>query len=105
MPYQPVDPAEVLDDPEVKVAVKGLVLETVRYAAYLMQHGDPQVKTSIMRSMLPTIAKGIRSEQADDALRELQEKFEALMAAVAAGNSIPAGRGRRADEVVEDTPE
>lgn len=64
----------VVDDPDVKAAVKALALEAVQVAReQLGPHMAPQVRAAAMRSVLPALIRSLDRERdngADDDLRK-----------------------------------
>jgi hypothetical protein len=96
--------AVVAQDDELRVRVRRLANMTLDAYEHMMLHGTPQVKTGLMRSMIPALVKELREEKEDDSIVALRTQVEAMnrqMRADVGRNAI--GRKPQAD-VAEDGP-
>lgn len=75
--------AGFLEDEDIQEEVKKLMLQSLRHANHMMRTGSPDVKAGIMRTMLPAVARTIKSQQESDELEEMRKAMQAMMAQVA----------------------
>jgi len=67
------------DDPAYQQGVKELVLETMRMAIYTLKHGSPDARSQVMRAMLPSVARTIRSTQENDELDAMRIQLKEML--------------------------
>lgn len=80
----PRDPISTLadafgDDEEYQQGIKELVLQTMKMAVYTLKHGSPDAKSQVMRAMLPSVARTIRSTQESDEMDQMREELKAML--------------------------
>lgn len=68
----------VVDDTEVKHAVKSLALQALSEASDIIATGNPQSKQNIMRMLLPALVQSLKETNTGDGLEELRETQKAL---------------------------
>jgi len=94
----------VAQDDQLRDRVRRLANMTLDAYEHMMVNGTPQVKTALMRSMIPALVKELREEKEDDSIVVLRMQVEAMnrqMRADVGRNAI--GRKPQAD-VAEDGP-
>ena len=96
--------AVVAQDEELRDRVRRLANMTLDAYEQMMRTGTPQVKTALMRSMIPALVKELREEKEDDSIVALRMQVEAMNRQMRADVGRGAvGRKAQAD-VVEDGP-
>ena len=96
--------AVVAHDDELRTRVRRLANMTLDAYEHMMINGTPQVKTALMRSMIPALVKELREEKEDDSIVALRSQVEAMNRQMRAdvGRGV-IGRKPQAD-IAEDGP-
>lgn len=68
----------VVDDPDVKAAVKALAINALSEAQYQLQNGTPQNKANLIRALLPSLVASMKETQSGDGLEQLRETQEQM---------------------------
>lgn len=94
----------VAQDDELRTRVRRLANMTLDAYEHMMLNGTPQVKTALMRSMIPALVKELREEKEDDSILALRMQVEAMNRQMRedVGRGV-AGRKPQA-EIAEDGP-
>jgi hypothetical protein len=74
----------VVDDPDVRGAVKSLALEALGEARRLLRVGTPPVRARVMATVLPILVKSI-GPASDTSNDDLRSEMEAMFAEMRAG--------------------
>lgn len=74
----------VIDDPDVRGAVKSLALESLEEARRLLRVGTPPVRARVMATILPVLVKSI-GPASDTSNDDLRAEMEAMFAEMRAG--------------------
>ena len=69
----------VSDDPEVKAAARQLALEAIGQAQYLLRNGNPTVKATMLRSILPTAFAGMKEQAEDPGASEARKVMDSIL--------------------------
>lgn len=69
----------IADDEEVKAQTKRLALAVLSEALDLVENGTPQSKHTIIRSLMPALAKGLTRGQESDEIQELRKQMAELL--------------------------
>lgn len=72
----------VVDDPEVKSAVKSLALTALAEAKEVLITGNPQSKQNVMRMLMPALVASLKETTTGDGLESLRDTQNALFAAM-----------------------
>lgn len=104
-----IDPEELLrkvaNDDEVRARTKQLALCVLDEAEHLILEGNPSVKVTMIRSLMPTLAKSLDKQDEVSEVDLMRQEVQHLMAAIA--TSVPPNNpdpNPPALEVVRDGP-
>lgn len=72
---------QLKDDEEVRAQTKGLAIMALQEARRIMRIGVPQEKLSLIRGMLPVLARNLSAEKdaEDESLQEMRREMANLM--------------------------
>lgn len=71
----------VVDDTDVKAAVKALAMSALNEAQEIIDSGAPQQKSNVLRMLLPALVASLKETQSGDGLEELRKTQNELFAA------------------------
>lgn len=94
----------VAQDDELRTRVRRLANMTLDAYEHMMLNGTPQVKTALMRSMIPALVKELREEKEDDSILALRMQVEAMNRQMRADVGRGAVGRKPQAEIAEDGP-
>lgn len=72
----------VADDPEVKAAAKQLALDAIAEASRLIKRGNPTVKASMVRAILPSAISSLKDRPVDETDNVLRKEMASVLSEV-----------------------
>lgn len=79
VPREVIAVTEALDDDEVRLAVKSLALKVLSDVTRLFDYGDPAIKLSVARTLLPSLVKSLATKDENAEVRLMKEQLDTMM--------------------------
>lgn len=80
-------PDSVLEDPEVRAASKKLLLDAIAEAQELIDTGAPNVRVTVLKSLLPTAMRTMQSRAESEEMVNMRKELEDMKALIL--DSVP----------------
>lgn len=81
----------VHDDPELRAAVKSLAMRAVEEAQFIMDRGTPNLKLSVIKVLMPAVARELAKKEERDDLAVLRAEMQEMMKEMRSGVQTEVG--------------